>query len=96
MQGPRNLLGDVALHRQHVGKVAVVLIGPERLLVRGVDELRAHAHAIAVHPDAAVDEVAGRRARARRARRRSLYPSSPLRLRSRSDDTCESCPRSHR
>ena len=58
VQGTRDLLRDLALNREHVREIAIVPVRPERLLCRGVHELGAHTHAIAVHPNAAVHQVA--------------------------------------
>jgi hypothetical protein len=37
LQGLSDLLGDVALDREHVGQVAVVILGPEVRLTGYVD-----------------------------------------------------------
>ena len=51
-------LGDLVLHREDVGKLAVVSFGPEMAAGRDVVELRGDTHAIAAPPHAAFEHVA--------------------------------------
>ncbi len=57
-KGTRDLLCDLALHRQNAGKVAVVVIGPDGLPRRRIHELDADANAGALDSDAAVHHMA--------------------------------------
>src|SRR5439155_186797 len=50
--GPR----DVVLHREHVLDVALVLLGPELIAIRGVDELSVHSNPAAGAPDRALQQ----------------------------------------
>ena len=52
-----DLLADLVLQREGVRELAVVALGPEVLVGRGVDELRRHAHAIVDPAHAALDDV---------------------------------------
>jgi hypothetical protein len=56
-EGARDLHRDIALDGQQIRQLAIVLIGPERLLRRGVDQLRADADAAPFDADAAVHEL---------------------------------------
>ena len=51
-------LGDLVLHREHVGEIAVVALRPEMAAGGDVDELGGDAHMVAVLAHAALDDVA--------------------------------------
>ena len=51
-------LGDLVLHGEHVGEVAVVALGPEMAAGGDVVELRGDAHAVAALAHAAFEHVA--------------------------------------
>ena len=50
--------GDLVLHREHVGEVAVVALRPEMAAGGDIVELRRDAHAVAALADAALDHIA--------------------------------------
>ena len=54
----RNGLGDFVLHREDVGEIAIVALGPDVVAGFGFDELCADADAIARLPHAAFEHVA--------------------------------------
>jgi hypothetical protein len=58
VQGLGDALRDVALDREHVGQVAIVILGPEMGLTAYVDQLRGDAQAVAGLLDAALEKVA--------------------------------------
>ena len=51
-------LGDLVLHGEHVGEVAVVAFRPDVAAAGNVDELRGDAHTVAALAHAALDDVA--------------------------------------
>ena len=51
-------LGDLVLHREHVGEVAVVALRPDVAAGGDVVELRGDAHAVAALAHAALDHIA--------------------------------------
>src|SRR5690348_10902318 len=53
-----NRLGDLVLHSEHVGEIAVKALGPDMAAGDDVNELRANANAIAVLAYTAFDHVA--------------------------------------
>jgi hypothetical protein len=52
-----NLLGDLVLERKNVGQIAVVVVSPQVLAGRAVDQLGGDAHAAAVLADAPLKDV---------------------------------------
>ena len=58
LDGGDDGLGDLVLHGEHVGEVAVVALGPEMAAGGDVVELRGDAHAVAALADAAFEHVA--------------------------------------
>src|SRR4029077_4887505 len=52
-------LGDLVLHGEHVGKVAVISLRPDLGSGGGVVELRGGAHAVAYLAHAALDDITG-------------------------------------
>ena len=51
-------VGDLVLHREYVGQIAVVMLRPDMAAGRGIVELRGDADAIAASSHAAFDHVA--------------------------------------
>jgi hypothetical protein len=58
-QGSGDFGCHLGLHRQTIGQLAIVALGPDVGLAPGFNELRGDAHAVAGAPDAALDEVVG-------------------------------------
>ena len=62
-QRGRQALGDLqrhlALHRENIGELAVVLLRPARLLRDRIDQLDGHSHAAAIDANTAFHQVAG-------------------------------------
>src|SRR5215472_18497918 len=50
--------GDLVLHREHIGEVAIVAFRPQLAAADDVIELRADAHALAAPAHAALDQIA--------------------------------------
>ncbi len=86
-------VGDLVLHREHVGHLAVVALRPELVAVGGVDELRGDAQPRAGSgercPRARWSRRASRRP-ARRSSRRPLNAKHEVRAATRRPSTCAS------
>ena len=50
--------GDLVLHREHVGEIAVVAVRPDVAAGGGVVKLRGDTHAVAAFAHAAFDDIA--------------------------------------
>ena len=54
---PRDRLSDVLLGGENIRKLAIVILGPKMRRIVRANELRGDAHATAVLPDRAFDEM---------------------------------------
>jgi len=52
-------LGDLVLHREYVGGIAIIALGPDMAAIGDVVELHGDAHPIAGLADAAFHHIAG-------------------------------------
>src|SRR6185437_14362028 len=57
LDGGDDGLGDLVLHGEYVGKLAVVTLRPDMAAGRDIDELNGDAHAAAVLAHAALDHI---------------------------------------
>jgi hypothetical protein len=73
-QGLGDVARDLVLHREDVGHLAVVALGPEERVGRGVEELGGDAEATAAAPDAARQDAGGLQLLADVDRRNRLVP----------------------
>src|SRR5215472_6905092 len=58
LDGGDDRIGDLVLHREHIGEVAIVAFRPQLAAAGDVIELGADAHAVAALAHAALEEVA--------------------------------------
>ena len=58
LDGGDDFLGDLVLEFEDVRQVAIITVGPDVVVRRGVDELGGDAHAVAALADAALQDVA--------------------------------------
>ena len=54
----RHRLGDLVLHRENVGEIAVVALGPDMIAGLGLDQLRGDPDAVAGFAHAAFEHIA--------------------------------------
>lgn len=70
LNGTHDIGGDTVLQIEDIGKIAVILLGPQMAAGRGLEQLGRDAHAFARFPDAAFEYIA-----------HAEFPADPLRVR---------------
>ena len=57
MQRIGNFASEIALDRENVGHIAIVIVGPDVLIGVGIDQLHVHAHPVSRSADASLKNI---------------------------------------